>query len=45
MEAELVEGRNGVFDLQRDGVTVYSKRETGRFPDAAEIRVALGAAG
>jgi predicted Rdx family selenoprotein len=45
VEAELVEGRNGVFDVLRDGVLVYSKRATGVFPDEAAIRAALGPAG
>lgn len=35
---ELVKGRAGVFDIEIDGVLVYSKNETGRFPTDAEIR-------
>ncbi|MCH2170230.1 Rdx family protein [Myxococcota bacterium] len=37
LEAELVEGGGGVFDVFVDGTRIYSKQQTGRFPDAAEI--------
>jgi predicted Rdx family selenoprotein len=34
---ELVRGSGGIFDVERDGMLVYSKRETGRFPAPGEI--------
>lgn len=37
MEAELVKGDGGVFDVVRDGQLVFSKHEAGRFPEEAEI--------
>ena len=41
MKAELVKGSNGVFDVTADGVLVYSKHSTGRFPENAEVLKAL----
>ena len=37
VEATLVGGSNGIFDVIVDGKLVFSKRETGRFPDPGEI--------
>jgi selT/selW/selH-like putative selenoprotein len=37
-----IPGAKGQFDVIRDGVTVFSKRETGRFPEHDEILRALG---
>jgi predicted Rdx family selenoprotein len=37
VEAELVPGSHGVFDVIADGVKVYSKDATGRFPEAGEV--------
>lgn len=37
MEAELRKGGGGVFDVVVDGRTIYSKSETGRFPEPDEI--------
>lgn len=37
VEAELVKGKNGIFDVVVDGILVFSKRETGRFPKNDEI--------
>jgi len=37
VEAELIKGDNGVFDVDIDGQRVFSKHETGRFPDSDEI--------
>ncbi len=42
MEAELVKGGSGVFDVDVDGRRIYSKDETGRFPDPDEILRQLG---
>jgi len=36
VEAELVPGRGGVFEVERDGAVVYDKRDTGRFPEPGE---------
>jgi selT/selW/selH-like putative selenoprotein len=38
---ELVPGDRGVFDVAVDGVVVFSKRVTGRFPTVDEIVRAL----
>ena len=45
IEPELIEGNNGVFDVVADGTTVFSKHETGRFPDHEEVIAALRAKG
>lgn len=38
MEAELVKGDEGVFDVFADGHLVFSKHEQGRFPnDPGEV--------
>lgn len=39
--AELIKGRNGVFEVTADGTLVYSKKETGRFPEPGEVELAL----
>ena len=41
VEAELVAGSNGVFDVVVDGKLIYSKNQTGRFPDPDEILAEL----
>ena len=41
VEAELVKGDNGVFDVVADGELVFSKHAEGRFPDDEEIVRAL----
>ena len=41
VEAELVAGSNGVFDVVVDGKLIYSKDQTGRFPDPDEILAEL----
>ncbi len=33
MDVEFIEGRGGVFDVKVDGQLVYSKHETGSFPE------------
>lgn len=40
---ELAEGDGGVFDVVADGELVFSKHETGRFPEDQEIVDALRA--
>jgi len=42
VEPELVRGDNGVFDVVVDGKLIYSKKQTGRFPDPDEILAKLG---
>ena len=42
VEAELIKGDNGVFDVVVDGELIYSKQQTGRFPDPDEILAKLG---
>jgi selenoprotein W-related protein len=41
IEAKLVPGSGGIFDVACDGRVVYSKHETGRFPDPGEVATAL----
>lgn len=36
-EVELIEGGGGIFDVTVDGRRIYSKHETGRFPEHDEI--------
>jgi selT/selW/selH-like putative selenoprotein len=36
-----VRGDGGVFEVRADGVTVFSKKETGRFPNERETLDAL----
>jgi len=43
VEATAIPGGKGQFDVLRDGELVYSKHDTGRFPDEAEIASLLGA--
>jgi selT/selW/selH-like putative selenoprotein len=40
-DAEAIPGGKGQFDVLADGRLVYSKRETGRFPDDGEVLSAL----
>ncbi|MCK4537662.1 MAG: Rdx family protein [Candidatus Krumholzibacteria bacterium] len=37
IDVELIGGRGGVFDVHVDEELIYSKHETGRFPDDDEI--------
>jgi selT/selW/selH-like putative selenoprotein len=37
IDAELIEGGSSVFDVRLDGRLIYSKDETGRFPENDEI--------
>ena len=43
VEATAIAGGKGQLDVLRDGELVYSKHETGRFPDEAEIASLVGA--
>ena len=37
VEAELIQGNKGIFNVVVDGDLIYSKHETGRFPEHDEI--------
>jgi selenoprotein W-related protein len=37
VEAKLIPGSGGVFEVSVDGRSVFSKKEVGRFPDPSEI--------
>ncbi len=37
VEPELVKGDNGIFDVEADGVVVFSKHQAGRFPEPDEV--------
>lgn len=41
IDATLVKGSGGVFDVVADGVVVFSKHRVGRFPDPGEVRLLL----
>jgi selT/selW/selH-like putative selenoprotein len=41
IEAELVKGANGVFDVAADGALLFSRHRDGRFPEPAEVVTAL----
>jgi selT/selW/selH-like putative selenoprotein len=41
IDAEIVKGSKGVFDVAVDGKLIFSKYAAGRFPDEAEIVDAL----
>ncbi len=37
VEANLIAGSNGIFDVIVDGKRVFSKSQTGRFPNPGEV--------
>ncbi len=37
IEAELVKGSGGIFDVELDGTMVFSKHAEGRFPEPGEV--------
>ena len=37
VDADLVPGKGGIFDVLVDGDLVYSKAKTGRFPEPGEV--------
>ena len=41
LDAELIAGERGVFDVAADGKRLFSKHAAGRFPDSGEIITAL----
>jgi selenoprotein W-related protein len=40
-QSELVRGDNGIFDVEVDSRRIFSKHETGRFPEHDEILASL----
>lgn len=42
IEPQLIKGGGGIFDVKADGKLIYSKHQTGRFPEDQEILDALG---
>lgn len=42
IDAKLIEGRGGIFQVRQDGNLIYDKAKTGRFPGAGEVAGALG---
>jgi selenoprotein W-related protein len=42
-EADAIPGGKGQFDVSTNGRMVFSKAETGRFPEDGEVLAALGA--
>ena len=42
VEAELIRGGNGIFDVHQDEQLLFSKHEAGRFPEEDEILSRLG---
>jgi selT/selW/selH-like putative selenoprotein len=43
LDAKATRGERGQFDVIADGRLVYSKKETGRFPEDGEVRRLLEA--
>jgi len=37
INSELVAGEKGIFDVMVDGKTIYSRHQTGRFPNEGEV--------
>ncbi len=37
LTSRLIKGSGGVFDVRVDGQLVFSKHETGQFPDPGEV--------
>jgi len=38
---ELIEGSGGVFEVERDGELIFSKKAEGRFPEHDEVLAKL----
>lgn len=41
IQAEMVRGRGGIFDVTLDNEIIYSKKQTGRFPMPGEVEERL----
>ena len=37
MDADLIPGGGGIFDVTVDGALIYSKHQTGEFPDEGKL--------
>ena len=37
-EVALVPGTGGIFEVRLDGVTIFSRKEHGRFPESKELK-------
>lgn len=44
VDAQLIEGKGGVFEVLANGKLVFSKKKLGRFPEGKEVYEALDAA-
>ena len=42
IEPELIQGGGGIFDVRVDGKLIFSKFQTGRFPEHNEVLRQLG---
>lgn len=41
VDAELIRGKDGVFDVHVDGQLIFSKHQLGRFPEPDEVENAI----
>ncbi len=41
LDAALLKGRGGVFDVVLDGHLVFSKKHVGRFPEPGEVTASI----
>ena len=41
VQCELIEGSDGIFDVEVDGEVLFSKHQIGRFPEHDEILAKL----
>lgn len=41
LESELIQSSGGVFEIEVDGTLVFSKKQTGRFPNDGEVKQLL----
>lgn len=41
VDAELIRGKDGVFDVRVDGKLIFSKHELGRFPEPGEVEAKI----
>ena len=41
MQPQLIAGGGGIFDVKADGKLIFSKHQSGRFPDDDEVLTAI----
>ena len=41
VDAQLIKGSHGIFDVAVEGKVIYSKANTGRFPNPGEVTALL----